>query len=115
MAQAELTKAVVVDGIAYEYMPDGTLKPLKDKTDWTRVDAMTDEEIEASAINDPDAQPLREDEWLNVKLVDPFKTPVTIRLDNEVITWFKTQGSRGYQTKINAVLRTYVEAQKKAG
>jgi uncharacterized protein (DUF4415 family) len=37
------------------------------------------------------------------------KTQVTIRLDREVLTWFKSQG-RGYQTRINSLLRAYMEA-----
>ena len=39
------------------------------------------------------------------------KTPVSIRLDTEVLEWFKGQG-RGYQTKINAILKAYMKAQK---
>ena len=37
------------------------------------------------------------------------KAALSIRLDPVVITWFRTQG-KGYQTRINAVLRSYVEA-----
>lgn len=98
----------------YQKLPDGTLSQLKGKTDWQRIDAMSGEQIEAAALSDTDALPLTDDEWANVKLVAPFKTPVTIRLDTDVVDWFKTQGSR-YQTRINAVLRRYVEAQRKAG
>jgi putative transcriptional regulator len=39
-------------------LPDGTTKPLDDKTDWARLRAMTDEEVTAAALSDPDAQPL---------------------------------------------------------
>jgi uncharacterized protein (DUF4415 family) len=39
------------------------------------------------------------------------KTTVTIRLDREVLNWFKREG-RGYQTRINALLRAYMEAQR---
>jgi uncharacterized protein (DUF4415 family) len=39
------------------------------------------------------------------------KVPVTIRLDRQVLEWFKAQG-RGYQTRINALLRAYMEAHK---
>lgn len=51
------------DGSLVEVLPDGTTRPLPDKTDWSRVDALTDEEITAAALADPDAQPLPED-WL---------------------------------------------------
>lgn len=47
---------------------------------------------------------------LCLELPEP-KTRITIRLDGEVVDWFKGQG-RGYQTKINAVLKAYMKAQK---
>ena len=37
------------------------------------------------------------------------KSQITLRLDTEVLEWFKTQG-RGYQTRINAILKSYKEA-----
>jgi uncharacterized protein (DUF4415 family) len=114
MRRPKTTRAVMVDGQAYERKPDGTLVPLKDHTDWKRVDAMTDEEIGAIAANDPESRPLTDDEWAKIKLVDPFKEPVTIRLDRDLVAWFRSKG-KGYQTRINAVLRRYVDAQRKAG
>jgi uncharacterized protein (DUF4415 family) len=39
------------------------------------------------------------------------KERVTVRLDHDIVDWLKAQG-RGYQTRINAILRAYVEAQK---
>jgi uncharacterized protein (DUF4415 family) len=39
----------------------------------------------------------------------PPKQPVTLRLDADVLTWFKSQG-QGYQTRINKLLRSYMEA-----
>ncbi len=39
----------------------------------------------------------------------PTKQQVTLRIDSDVLTWFREQG-RGYQTKINALLRTYMDA-----
>jgi uncharacterized protein (DUF4415 family) len=58
--------------------------------------------------------------WLNAKrpnLYKPTKTPVTLRLDSDLVAWFKEHtNERGYQTEINKVLRRYVsEAQSKAG
>jgi uncharacterized protein (DUF4415 family) len=82
-------------------------------TDWERLRTMSDAEIHAAAIADPDAQPTDETFWKNAKLTLPkAKETVTIRLDSEVLNWFKGQG-KGYQTRINAVLRAYVEAQGK--
>ena len=52
------------------------------------------------------------EDWANAKIVLPSaKRPVTIRLDGDVIEWFKKQGG-GYQTRINAVLKAYVNAQQ---
>ena len=86
------------------------------KTAWARIRAMTDEEIEAGVKSDPDSAPLLDREWFkNAKLVMPErKQPVTLRLDKDVLEWFKAQGSR-YQSRMNAVLRSYMQAHRKAG
>jgi uncharacterized protein (DUF4415 family) len=49
-------------------------------------------------------------EWK--KYYKPLKMPVTLRLDADVLAWFKKQG-RGYQTRINRALRDVVAAGKK--
>lgn len=52
-------------------------------------------------------------DWSRARLVIPeAKTPVSIRLDPDVLAFFKAQG-KGYQTRINAVLRAWMEAQSK--
>jgi uncharacterized protein (DUF4415 family) len=80
-------------------------------TDWERLRTMSDAEIHAAAIADPDAQPTDETFWKNAKLTLPeAKETVTIRLDSEMLRWFKGQG-KGYQSRINAVLRAYMDAQ----
>ena len=66
----------------------------------------------------PDAPVIDIDEnfWRKARVVMPGerpKTPVTIRLDADVLSWFKSQG-KGYQTRINAVLRSFVEAQRQS-
>lgn len=87
-------------------------KKMKSKTDWARVDALTDEDIERAVADDPDQSFWTEEDWKNARVVWPQgKAPVTLRLDRDIIAWFKHQG-RGYQTRINAVLRAFVEAQK---
>ena len=87
-------------------------RKMKSETDWARLDAMTDEEIEQAAADDPDNPPWTDEDWANARVVWPQgKAPVTLRLDRDIIAWFKLQG-RGYQTRINAVLRGFVEAQK---
>jgi uncharacterized protein (DUF4415 family) len=87
------------------------------KTDWARVDAMTDEEIEAQMRDDPDWADFMDIDWSKATIVYPVpKNPVSIRLDKDVIDFFKAQG-KGYQTRINAVLRHYMQEvrKKKAG
>ena len=79
------------------------------RTDFARLDRMTEEEVEAAALADPDNPPLT-DEWLkNAKWVErPLKEAISIRIDADVLAWFRAQGN-GYQSAMNAVLRSYVE------
>ena len=85
----------------------------KGKTDWTRVDALTDREIEEAVRNDPDAAALDID-WSEAVLVaPPRKRAISIRVDEDVLDYFKKQGA-GYQRRINAVLRSFVEQKRKA-
>ena len=83
------------------------------ETDWERLERLTDEDIAKAVVEDPEAPPLwTAEDWANAKIVlPPAKQPVTIRLDGDVIEWFKEQGG-GYQTRINAVLKAYVDAQQ---
>lgn len=86
----------------------------KGKTDWARLDALTDADIEKAVADDPDAAPLDID-WSTAELVTPHKTQISIRLDDDVIEFFK-QGGSGYQTRMNAILRHFMEQKKrKAG
>ncbi|CAA7621355.1 conserved hypothetical protein [Magnetospirillum sp. LM-5] len=86
------------------------------RTDWSKVDARSDQEVEHDVAADPDAAPVLDAEWFaNAQLVQPEpKVPISIRLDREVLDWFKGQGT-GYQSRINAVLQAYVKAHRKAG
>ncbi|MCH9019292.1 MAG: BrnA antitoxin family protein [Proteobacteria bacterium] len=89
--------------------------PTKGKTDWARVDALTEPRIDEAARADPDALPTDAAFWRDAKLVMPErKVPVSLRIDRDVVDWFKSHG-RGYQSRINAVLRSYMNARKKAG
>jgi uncharacterized protein (DUF4415 family) len=87
--------------------------PKDTQTDWARVDAMTEEEIDAAARSDPDAQPTDAAFWEEAVLVFPSKQLVCIRIDRDVLDWFRGQG-RGYQTRMNAVLRSYMAANTKS-
>ncbi len=80
-------------------------------TDWDRLDTMKDEEIDLSDI--PELTP----EMFAKAIVRrglkpvPRKVQLTLRVDDDVLQWFKSQG-RGYQTRINSLLRAYMEAHK---
>jgi len=87
----------------------GTISTTEPKTDWRRVRSMTDEEVHAAIIDDPDAKPTDEAFWKEARLVMPRrKETVTIRLDADLLEWFRSE--RGYQTRINAILRAYMNA-----
>ena len=83
-----------------------------DLTDWARVDATGDAEIDLS----------EHPEWTDERFSrakrrgpqkTPIKEPVSIRLSPEVVAYFKA-GGPGWQTRIDAALRAYVDAQREA-
>ena len=74
--------------------------------DWDKFLNMTDEEIERTSP--PELRNLPDDFWDDAVLVEPVvKTPISIRLDEDVLDWFRRSGPR-YQSRINAVLRSYM-------
>ena len=87
--------------------------PKDSQTDWERVKNMTEAEIEAAAASDVDAQSTDSAFWANAEVVMPQrKRAISLRVDSDVLEWFKSHG-RGYQTRMNAVLRAYMEAQQR--
>ena len=76
------------------------------KTDWKRLSEMDD-----SAIDTSDIAELDETFFQQAELRTPSKQPVTLRLDADVLTWFK-EGGQGYQTRINQLLRRYMESHR---
>jgi uncharacterized protein (DUF4415 family) len=88
------------------------LKRMKSKSDWKRVDALTEAEIAQAAADDPDASLTTPADWTDARVIWPTgKEAITLRVDKDVLAWFRSRG-RGYQTRINNVLRAFVEAQK---
>lgn len=89
---------------------ENTLK--ESQTDWARIDAMTDEDIDLSDIPE-----ITEEMWAKAVWRKGGAKPTslhsqeTLAVDGDVIEFFKTQG-RDYQTKINQLLRAYMEAQR---
>lgn len=85
--------------------PNNTI--VKSQTDWTRLDAMQDEEIDFFDI--PEVTPEMFTKAIVRRGLQPrTKSQLTLRLDSDVIDWFKQQG-RGWQTQMNALLRAYME------
>lgn len=71
------------------------------------------EKIKDESIDYSDIPELDDSFWNNAQIEYPEnKKPVTLRLDRDVLDWFKSTG-KGYQTRINAILRSYVEAHRK--
>lgn len=82
------------------------------KMDWKKIDEMTEEELEASIRADPDEPCESEIDWTKaVKGIPPLKEHINIRVDHDVLAWFKKQG-RGYQTLMNNVLRAFVQTRR---
>jgi len=62
------------DGKLVQVLSDGSTKPLEDKTDWARLRAMTDEEVTAAAMSDPDARPMTPEQLRAARRVPRTKT-----------------------------------------
>ena len=62
------------NGTIIQVLPGGSTKPFKDKTDWDRLRAMTDEEVTASAMSDPDARPMTPEQRRSARRVPRTKT-----------------------------------------
>lgn len=85
----------------------------KSLTDWARVDATTDEDIERAIKDDPDWAEFSDVDWSNAVMVYPIaKKAVSLQLDEDVLAFFKSTG-KGYQIRMNAVLRHYMADQTK--
>lgn len=85
----------------------------QDKTDWARVAALTGEDIERAMRDDPDWKDLMDIDWSKAEIVIPQKKKaISIRLDEDIVDFFQASG-KGYQTRINAVLRHFITEQKR--
>ena len=87
---------------------DALLVRGESKTDWARVDAMTEEEPSSSI----DFEEEGEIDWDNLEVtLAPSSQAPLVHVDGDLLDWFRKKG-QGYQTRINQVLRSYVEAQR---
>jgi uncharacterized protein (DUF4415 family) len=81
------------------------MRRTKSQTDWNRVKATPDHEGRSEIDVD----------WTKAKLVEPEpKKLISLRIDADIVEFFRSQG-KGYQTRMNAVLRAYKEAVEKSG
>jgi uncharacterized protein (DUF4415 family) len=77
--------------------------PRPTKEDWNRVAAIQDKEIDCSDIPEyVDFSGFRP--YVDRKMYRPVKVAVTCKLDADVVAWLKQEG-KGYQTRMNAILR----------
>lgn len=83
------------------------------RTDWPRVDATQDEDIDASEIPAITPEDFARGVARNGLKPLPAKQQITLRIDADVLDWFKRNGP-GYQTQINRLLRAYVDAHRAA-
>jgi uncharacterized protein (DUF4415 family) len=113
MTGANITRAITTtDGRVLIEQPDGTYRLAESQTDWARLDAMSAAEVERLAAEDMTELGIDPDWMEHARVLAPrSKERVTVRLDPDIVDWLKAQG-KGYQTRINAILRAYVEAQK---
>ena len=85
--------------------------PRRGKTNWAKLDKLTDAEINASIANDPDWSD--DFNWSEaVVVIPPRKKAISIRVDEDVLDYFKHEGA-GYQRRMNAVLRSYMQQKRK--
>jgi uncharacterized protein (DUF4415 family) len=84
------------------------------KTDWARVDALPEEELEAAIGSDPDWADIPRDwyEHATPHYPDALRKLVRLRVDPDLLAWFKRQGP-GYHARINAALRAFVAAHER--
>ncbi len=81
--------------------------PSRGRADVARMMAMSEAEI--MRTSPPELRDLPEDFWDDAVIVPPLpKQPISLRVDPDVLAWFKQQGP-GYQSRMNAVLRSYME------
>jgi len=114
MSDTETTTRAVAtaDGRVMIEQPDGSYRLVTGRTDWRRVARTTEAELAAAIASDPDDPGNDPAFWDHARPIYPAgKERVTMRLDADMLAWFRRQG-RGYQTMINAVLRGYYETRR---
>jgi uncharacterized protein (DUF4415 family) len=92
-----------------QYTPSGTIP---DEAVLRELDAITEADIERGIAQDPDAAPILDEAWFaKARRVEPEKEVISIRLDKDILEFFRSKGPK-YQTRINAVLRAFVDHER---
>ena len=81
----------------------------KSQTDWDKLDNLTDGEIDFSDVEEITPELFAQAVVRHGLKPVPKKEQITLRVDSDVLRWFRSQG-KGYQTKINNLLRAYMNA-----
>lgn len=83
------------------------------RTKLIKLAELSDSDIRRAVAKDPDSAPIVGGDWFAMARVAnrPAKKAISIKLDEDVLAFFRSQGT-GYQTRINAVLRAYMEHEK---
>jgi uncharacterized protein (DUF4415 family) len=91
-----------------------TRKPTFKRYSLSEVESLRTRGEDSTRPGAPEAEALPADFWKSARVaLPPGKTSVHLRLDNDVVEWFRARG-KGHLTRMNAVLRAYVEAQKRS-
>ena len=102
-----MAKEQIISRYTAEELRNGAAGP--SLSNWAAADAKTQEQVEADADSD-DAEDGMVVDWTSASAGLPQpKAVLNMRIDRDVLEFFKTTG-KGYQTRINAVLRAYKEA-----
>jgi putative transcriptional regulator len=88
MSESDIVRArSLPDGTVVQVLPDGSTRPIESRTDWARLEAMTEEEIEANALADPDNPPLTPEELARMRVVPhPRRIRERLKLTQEAFS-----------------------------
>lgn len=90
-------------------------KRVKSRTDWARVDAMTDEDIAKAIHDDPDSVPELTEKWFEkAHWVEEGQEAIPVYLDHEIVSFLKRRGSN-YHFWLNAMLKDFMRLTTDAG
>ncbi len=91
-----------------KYTPDPHSLSQLSEAEEARLASLSDEEIDYSDIEELD-----DEFWKKAEMVSPDLTqPITLRVKQSVLQYFQAKGKKGYQSRMNAVLESYVKAQQ---